>query len=184
LDRTLLLKPCHLWVEWCIVGSIGHLTLYSLWSWFVSGKLSGISIVVLSVYSLPLKFDYFIFKGFFFFKMSLCMWVHCSCTDGLGPSCSCWELNFLDLCSLWSTLVNPACSGQLSSLIPCSLQPKDLFIIHCSYFQTHQKGASDLITGGCEPPCGCWDLNLGPLEEQSVLLPAEPSLQPYLFIYL
>jgi hypothetical protein len=31
--------------------------------------------------------------------------------------------------------------------------------------------------GGCEPPCGCWDLNSGPLEEQSVLLPAEPSCQ-------
>jgi hypothetical protein len=38
---------------------------------------------------------------------------------------------------------------------------------------------SDPITDGCEPPCGCWDLNLGPLEEQSVLLPAEPSRQPY-----
>jgi hypothetical protein len=25
---------------------------------------------------------------------------------------------------------------------------------------------------------GCWDLNSGPLEEQSVLFPAEPSLQP------
>jgi hypothetical protein len=31
----------------------------------------------------------------------------------------------------------------------------------------HQKRASDLITGGCEPPCGCWDLNFGPSEEQS-----------------
>jgi hypothetical protein len=30
---------------------------------------------------------------------------------------------------------------------------------------------------GCEPPCGCWKLNSGPLEEQSVLLTAEPSLQ-------
>jgi hypothetical protein len=37
---------------------------------------------------------------------------------------------------------------------------------------------SDLITDGCEPPHGCWNLNLGPLEEQSVLLTAEPSLQP------
>ena len=36
----------------------------------------------------------------------------------------------------------------------------------------------DLIRDGCEPPCGCWDLNLGSLEEQSVLLTAEPSLQP------
>ena len=30
----------------------------------------------------------------------------------------------------------------------------------------------------CEWPCGCWELNLGPLEEQSVLSNAEPSLQP------
>jgi len=30
---------------------------------------------------------------------------------------------------------------------------------------------------GCEPPCGCWDLNLGPSEEQSVLITTEPSLQ-------
>ena len=41
-----------------------------------------------------------------------------------------------------------------------------------------QKRAPDLITDGCEPPCGCWELNSGPLEEQSVLLTAEPSLQP------
>jgi hypothetical protein len=32
---------------------------------------------------------------------------------------------------------------------------------------------------GCEPPCGCWDLNSGPSEEQSVRLTAEPSLQPH-----
>jgi hypothetical protein len=43
--------------------------------------------------------------------------------------------------------------------------------------QTHQKRASDSITDGCEPPCGCWELNSGPLEEQSVLLTTEPSLQ-------
>jgi hypothetical protein len=44
--------------------------------------------------------------------------------------------------------------------------------------QTHQKRASEPITDGCEPPCGCWELNSGPLEEQPVLLTAEPSLQP------
>jgi hypothetical protein len=44
----------------------------------------------------------------------------------------------------------------------------------------HQKRASDPITGGCEPPCGCWDLNSGLSEEQSVLFPAEPSHQPEL----
>ena len=41
-----------------------------------------------------------------------------------------------------------------------------------------QKRASDLITYGCEPPCGCWELNSGSLEEQAMLLTAEPSLQP------
>ncbi|MCI8716423.1 MAG: solute-binding protein, partial [Oscillospiraceae bacterium] len=29
-----------------------------------------------------------------------------------------------------------------------------------------QKRESDLVMDGCEPPCGCWDLNSGPLEEQ------------------
>jgi len=37
--------------------------------------------------------------------------------------------------------------------------------------------ASDPITDGCEPPCGCWELNSGPLEGQLVLLTSEPSLQ-------
>ena len=53
---------------------------------------------------------------------------------------------------------------------------------------TPQKRAPDLIIDGSNPPCGCWELNSGSLEEQSVLLTAEPSLQPqdranYLFFY-
>jgi hypothetical protein len=58
---------------------------------------------------------------------------------------------------------------------------KELFIlfiwVHCHYLQTHQKRKSDGITDGCEPPCGCWEINSGPLEEQPVLLTTEPSLQ-------
>ena len=41
-----------------------------------------------------------------------------------------------------------------------------------------QRRVPDLITDGCEPPCGCWELNSGPLEEQAALLTTEPSLQP------
>jgi hypothetical protein len=37
----------------------------------------------------------------------------------------------------------------------------------------------DPITDGCEPPCGHWELNSGPLKEQSVLLTTESSLQPW-----
>jgi hypothetical protein len=56
--------------------------------------------------------------------------------------------------------------------------------VHCHSLHTHQKRAPDLIADGCEPPCGCWELNSGPLEEQSVLLTPEPSLQPTsLFFY-
>jgi hypothetical protein len=34
---------------------------------------------------------------------------------------------------------------------------------------------SDLgVTDNCELPCGCWELNLGPLDEQSVFLTVEP----------
>ncbi|XP_027240165.1 E3 ubiquitin-protein ligase ARIH2 isoform X3 [Cricetulus griseus] len=45
-------------------------------------------------------------------------------------------------------------------------------------YGTGQKRAADLITDGCKPPCGCWELNSRPLEEQPVLLTSEPSLQP------
>ena len=34
------------------------------------------------------------------------------------------------------------------------------------------------LTENSKLPCGCWELNQGPLEGQSVLLTAEPSLQP------
>jgi hypothetical protein len=47
-----------------------------------------------------------------------------------------------------------------------------------------EEGAGFLetgITGGCEPPCGCWKLDPGPLQEQPVLLTAEP---PYLRIFV
>jgi hypothetical protein len=36
---------------------------------------------------------------------------------------------------------------------------------------------------GHQIPCGCWDLNSGPSEEQSVFLIAEPSHQPKFSIF-
>jgi hypothetical protein len=35
-----------------------------------------------------------------------------------------------------------------------------------------------MVTDSCELPCGCWELNPDPLEEQPVFLSTEPSLQP------
>jgi hypothetical protein len=65
----------------------------------------------------------------------------------------------------------------VNSLNPSS---KELLILgaHCSCLQTHQKNASDPIADGCKPPYGSWELNTGPLKEESVLLTTETSLQP------
>ena len=40
------------------------------------------------------------------------------------------------------------------------------------------------VTGGGEQLCRDWELNLGPLEEQSVLLTSEPSLHTLKEIFL
>lgn len=34
------------------------------------------------------------------------------------------------------------------------------------------------VTDVCEQPCGCGELNSGPLQEQQVFLSAEPLLKP------
>jgi hypothetical protein len=31
------------------------------------------------------------------------------------------------------------------------------------------------VGGGCKPPCGCWEPNPGPLQEQQVFLTADPQ---------
>ena len=56
--------------------------------------------------------------------------------------------------------------------------------VQYSCLRTHQKSALDLITDGCEPPCGCWELNSGLLEEEPLLLTSEPSLQPLVLVLL
>jgi hypothetical protein len=39
-----------------------------------------------------------------------------------------------------------------------------LWFLKISLFYKYKK-VSDLIRDGCEPPCGCWDLNSGLLED-------------------
>jgi hypothetical protein len=39
------------------------------------------------------------------------------------------------------------------------------------------------IIDGYELLCGCWELNLGPLEEQQMLLTAETSIQSSVFCF-
>jgi hypothetical protein len=55
-----------------------------------------------------------------------------------------------------------------------------LFIIHkytVAVFRPPRRG-HQISLQMVEPPCGCWDLNSGPSEGQSVLLTTEPSISP------
>jgi hypothetical protein len=53
-------------------------------------------------------------------------------------------------------------------------------VFACIYFCVRMTNPQklELHTGSCELPRGCWELNLGPLEEQNHLT-TEPSLQPH-----
>jgi hypothetical protein len=75
-----------------------------------------------------------------------------------------------------------------------SLHPLQVFLFVCLFtvlkiylfylyeytiavFRYTRKVTLGSTTDGSEPPCGCWELNLPPLEEQPVFSTAEPSLQ-------
>ena len=50
-----------------------------------------------------------------------------------------------------------------------------------TYFMS--MSTQSLSSDGCEPPRGCSGLNSGPVEEQSALLTAEPTLSPATFSF-
>ena len=93
------------------------------------------------------------------------------CTDGCDPSCGCWELKSGSLLAPHpNTLPPPVCSS-----------PKICLSLYVSTpsLSSDTPGEGVRSHYSCnQPPCGSWDLNSGPSEEQSVLLTAEPSLQP------
>ena len=58
---------------------------------------------------------------------------------------------------------------------------KPVYHMHAWCFWKPEEGIGSPgagVTNGCEPPCGCWESNLGPPGEQPVLLTAVLSLQP------
>jgi hypothetical protein len=63
----------------------------------------------------------------------------------------------------WSSVTNREAGvwHLRNSFILWALDLKKFFLCigYTSCLQTHQKRASDPITDGYEPPCGCWELN-------------------------
>jgi hypothetical protein len=64
----------------------------------------------------------------------------------------------------------------------CVCVPVCMYVHHvCTVPEETRRGVSSPgtgVTGSCELLCGCWGLNLGRLEEQTVLSITEPSLPP------
>jgi hypothetical protein len=58
-------------------------------------------------------------------------------------------------------------SLNLSVFIECTL----VFFLHVCLWRCQIPGTG--LTDSCKLPCGCWELNPGPVEEQLVLLAAE-----------
>lgn len=60
-------------------------------------------------------------------------------------------------------------------------------VVSVWYLRGAEEGYMILWTGvidGCDPPCGHWELNLGPLDEESVLLTTEHLCSSTLKIYI
>jgi hypothetical protein len=123
---------------------------------------------------------------FFFFKIYLfilCMWVHCSCTDG------CWAFMWLLGIEIFVlgpllTLVN---SFQSHLLSPWSLWPKDLFILIHKYtvavFRRTRRGyqISLRVVVSHHVVAGIWTQDLRKSSQCSY--PLSHLTSPFLFIF-
>ena len=59
----------------------------------------------------------------------------------------------------------------------CMVYGSSVELVHIWFHDLSSSRSPDPIIDGCEPLCSCWEMNSRPLEEQAVLLTAEPSLQ-------
>lgn len=86
--------------------------------------------------------------------------------------------------SVISTPLNPStcishCHGEASLTFSLELRFISCVQVFCQHVCLCTGGLQiprTEVTDTCEVPCGCLESNLGPLEEQTMLLAAEPSL--------
>lgn len=73
------------------------------------------------------------------------------------------------------------CGGESHPFLYRDLKKKRLiyyvYSILSACMPAGQKRVPDHIIDGYEPPCGCWGLNLGSLQEQPVFFSSVPPLQ-------
>jgi len=91
-----------------------------------------------------------------------------------APGLSCYDFGWLDLRQAGLVYASQPCEFTYEMALSCLAKIVSLFVLGFIYFMYMsalctpecQKRASDPMTDGCEPPCGCWELNSGPMEEQ------------------
>ncbi|XP_050022267.1 nuclear pore membrane glycoprotein 210-like [Alexandromys fortis] len=91
--------------------------------------------------------------------------------------CYSWHSTHHDVVTIEPSYENGTSCSQRAVLVAESTQPIRLSSIILAR-EVGQKRTPYLITDGCESPCGCRELNSGPMEEQAMLLTTGPSLQP------
>jgi hypothetical protein len=118
--------------------------------------------------------------------MGKCFLLFCSpwlAQISLSQSLSVCLSPYVSLCVSVSFCLSVCLSVCLSlslSLSLCVCLSNYLYLIPCiSLVPTEaRRGFQIGVTGGCKLSYKCWELNPGPMEEQSVSLTNEPSLQP------
>lgn len=65
------------------------------------------------------------------------------------------------------------------SILSGCMSVQHMHVWHLWRLEKGLRSSGTRVTdGGWNPSCGCWNLNLDPLEDQIVLLTAKSSLQP------
>jgi hypothetical protein len=90
--------------------------------------------------------------------------------EGQRTTCGDWEKNHTQVVSLCGCCLNPLdhFSGQCQHFLFSFLRFIFIYLMYMSALSACipacPKRVSALIIDGCEPPCGCWELNSIPLE--------------------
>lgn len=80
----------------------------------------------------------------------------------------------------WSRCSNSLFKNLKLFYVYASFACVHVCVPHACIVYRSQKRPSDLLELGlCGLSCGCWESNLGTLEEQPLLLTADPSLYPF-----
>jgi hypothetical protein len=94
------------------------------------------------------------------------------------------KINFYYLCRLGLEQLHLSFKKYLLCFLLSYITEHLYAFEYVHHIQRQGMGIRSPRTDDCEPPHGCWQPNLGPLQQQPVLFTAESSLQPQIYWHL